>query len=74
MIEILLISISIYSEQSNEQPVLPPLPLLSTDSGLLTSNQQPVKQKRTTKNALEKSLSIVRIHKTHNYRNILFIS
>ncbi len=74
MIEILFISISIYSEQSNEQPVLPPLPILSTDSKILTSDQQPVKQKRTTKNALEKSLSIVSIHKTHNYRNILFIS
>jgi hypothetical protein len=74
LIEILFISISIYSEQSNEQPVLPPLPILSTDSKILTSDQQPVKQKRTTKNALEKSLSIVSIHKTHNYRNILFIS
>ncbi len=65
MIEILFISISIYSEQSNEQqPVLPALTYLSTDPELLTSNQQPVKQKRTTKNALEKSISIVCIQKT----------
>ncbi|CAF1415212.1 unnamed protein product [Adineta steineri] len=46
-------------EQSNIQSVLPSVSRLSIDSGASINNQQPVKQKRKTKNPVEKARSIM---------------